>query len=271
MLEKEELVVVLKAVRRLKPCLSVIVLMAALACPAIAAPVNVEQGNPNTPRGELDLKTGEEAAQAGANAAAAAHGIPMPPQGINATATPSTSTVTANSTNTSTAAATGAQAAASKEVTTPAKPADADLRRAVRDAAKPVLDDIANSSVGNAVRSMTSDDQIDDDAAGNEAAGRRRNWDGQQSNSETEGGTGRRRTEAELANDKVKASFLFQALLQEVAPWAIAAVVLYVLFYVGRVVLALRRRVKAEKRDRRRQHERRRSPGATSSSPPTQR
>lgn len=259
----------LKVARRLRSELFAASVTVLLACPVLAAPVDVDQGNVVAPRSELDLKTGDEAALAGANAAAAAHGIPLP-SGLSAATT--NNTTNATKTVSSSTAAAGAQAPASKEVATPAKPEDVDLRRAVRDAAKPVLDDISRSAVGNAVRGMTSDDQIDEDSAGDETAGRRRSWDGQQANTEADNGTGRRRTDAELANDKVRASFLFQALLQEVAPWAIAAVVLYILFYIGRLVLALRRRVKAEKRERRRQHDRRRrTPGATTSGTPTQR
>jgi hypothetical protein len=262
---------VLKVARRLKPYLSAMTVMAALACPVFAAPVDGEQDDALTPRGTLELKTGDEAAQAGAAAAAAAHGIPMLPPGTSSAATTNTAN-TSSTQNTSTATPAGAPASVSKEAATPTKPGDVDLRRVVRDAAKPVLDDIAQSSVGSAVRSITSDDELDDDAADSGAAGQRRSWNGQQGNVGTDSGTGRRRTEAELANDKVKASFLFEALLKEVAPWAVAAVVLYALFYVGRVVLALRRRVKAEKRERRRQSDRRRRvPGATSSGTPTQR
>lgn len=255
-----------KVVRRRASWLLAFPVMAALACPVLAAPVDAEQGNALTPRNELDLKTaGDQAAQAGANAAAAAHGIPILPQAISA----ATSSNTANPSTTSPA---GATALAAKDAASAAKPVDVDLRRAVRDAAKPVLDDISRSAVGSAVRGITSDDQIDEeDAAGSETAGRRRNWDGQQAGAEADNGTGRRRTDAELANDKVRAAFLFQALLDEVAPWAITAVVLYALFYTVRVVLALRRRAKAEKRERRRQHDRRRTPGATTSGTPTQR
>ncbi len=261
--------VVLKVARRLSPWWYAIPVMAAFACPVLAAPVDAEQGNALSPRGELDLKAaGDTAAQAGANAAAAAYGIPILPPGVGTAATATPAASPAPNTNTAATASAATPASAAKEA---AKPVDVDLRRAVRDAAKPVLDDISRSAVGSAVRSITSDDQIDEDDTGNETAGRRRNWDGQQANGEADNGTGRRRTEAEMANDKVRASFLFQALLQEVAPWAIAAVVLYVLFYVGRLVLALRRRAKAEKRDRRRQHDRRRTPGPTSRGTPTQR
>ena len=248
--------VFLKVVRRLNPLLCAMPVVVALACPVLAAPVDVEQGKTLTPSGTLlELKTGDEAAQAGANAAAAAHGITVLPPAANTAAT-----------------ATNPPAPAAKEAASAAKPVDVDLRRAVRDATKPVLDNLARSAGGDAVRGVAaSDDALDDDqSAGDEAAGRRRNWDGQQVDADN--GNGRRaRTEAELANDKVKATFLFQALVDEVAPWALAAVVLYALLYALRFVLALRRRLKAEKHDRRRQHERRRSqPRATSRGTPTQ-
>lgn len=259
--------VLLKVVRRLNPLLYAMLVMAALACPVFAATVDAEQSNALAPAGTLDLKTGDDAAQAGANAAAAAHGITVIPPAAN---TPASVSNTSLST-----AATPAnpQTPAAKEAASAAKPIDIDLRRAVRDATKPVLDDLARSAVGEAVRGVAaSDDPLDDDkTAGDETAGRRRNWDGQQA--EADNGTSRRtRTDAELANDKAKASFLFQALVNEVAPWALAAVVLYVLFYALRFVLALRRRLKAEKRDRRRQNDRRRGqPQTTSRGTPTQR
>ncbi|MFZ4288358.1 hypothetical protein [Variovorax sp. HJSM1_2] len=238
-----------------------ITVMAALASPALAATVDVTQGNVYSPAGTLDLKTGDEAAQEAANAAAAAHGI------TEAMSTPRPATANKPS-NSSTPTSPASKETAS--AATPAKPVDLDLGRAVRDATKPLREELARSAVGEAVRGLATDDQIDEGTTGDEAAGRRRSWEGPQGSSELENG-GRPRTEAEMASDKVKVAFLLQALLHEVAPWVVAAGVLYVLFYTLRLLLAFRRRSKAEKRERRRQHERRRSQApASSRGTPTQ-
>ena len=59
------------------------------------------------------------------------------------------------------------------------------------------------------------------------------------------------RTEEQRKLDEVRASLLFSALLEEVTPWLIAAVVIYAVVYGARVVLAYNR-MKAERKRKRR-------------------
>ena len=67
------------------------------------------------------------------------------------------------------------------------------------------------------------------------------------------------RTEEQRKLDEVRASLLFSALLEEVTPWLIAAVVIYAVVYGARVVLAYNRMKAARKRKRRKSTTRSRS------------
>jgi len=58
-------------------------------------------------------------------------------------------------------------------------------------------------------------------------------------------------TEEQRKREEAQASFLFSALVQEVTPWLIAAVAMYVVIYGARVMLAYTRMKAARKRKRR--------------------
>lgn len=69
------------------------------------------------------------------------------------------------------------------------------------------------------------------------------------------------RSEEQRKLDEVRASLLFSALLDEVTPWLIAAVVIYVVVYGARVLLAYNRMKAARKRKRRKSRSSGRSRG----------
>lgn len=134
-----------------------------------------------------------------------------------------------------------------------------DIGRAVRDVTKPIFEGVARSEVVEAVRSFDAHAEhggggmlsAEQDASNREPTARRRNWDGTgqaQAAENQEAATPTR----DPTRDKARAAQLLSTLIDEVTPWLITAAVLYVLAYMVKFGLAVRRRNLQRRIERRR-------------------
>ncbi|MDB5849552.1 MAG: hypothetical protein JWP29_3304 [Rhodoferax sp.] len=168
----------------------------------------------------------------------------------------------AASTNTSP----GAKAASTGPVTAknggpPSVPLQTDLGSSVREVTKPLLEELAHSDVVEAVRAMDIKPEAvvdsgltnaESDGQGRDPTARRRNWDGTEKTATPTPGIDR---DPQL--EKARTSVLLGALIEDVKPWAIGAVALYILGTMARFGLAYRKRSVQRKIDRRKHHRRR--------------
>ena len=134
-----------------------------------------------------------------------------------------------------------------------------DIGRAVRDVTRPIFEGVARSEVVEAVRSFDAHAEhggggmlsAEQDASNREPTARQRNWDGTgqaQAAENQEAATPTR----DPTRDKARAAQLLSTLIDEVTPWLITAAVLYVLAYMVKFGLAVRRRNLQRRIERRR-------------------
>ncbi|MDB5893347.1 MAG: hypothetical protein JWQ88_878 [Rhodoferax sp.] len=169
-----------------------------------------------------------------------------------------------------------ATASPAKPATTATTPPLADIGRTVRDVARPILEEVAHSEVVEAVRSLdTRGDghggnglaSAEQDAANRDPSARRRNWDGTGQTQAAEN-----QSPAAAAQDpgqsKARAAQLMSSLIDEVTPWVFGAAVLYVLAYMAKFWLAVRRRNMQRRIERRRRKTHRTMRPGSRRSPP---
>lgn len=115
-----------------------------------------------------------------------------------------------------------------------------DIRDSVKDVVRPLYQDIATSDVAQALRGLQSELGLDKEQAFNDKEPRQAGsglpseataWEGQPNREAP-------RTAAQVERDKVLASVMMDKLIDEVTPWAIGLVALYVLGYLGKLALA---------------------------------
>jgi hypothetical protein len=159
----------------------------------------------------------------------------------------------------------GASAKAAPSTGTPA-PNAVDISRSVREVTKPLLEEIAHSDVIDAVRGLDSKPdsnanatlEADSDSERRDPTARRRAWDGSERTTAQSNGPAHDR---DPQVEKQRASVLLAALIDDVKPWALGALGLYILGTMARFGLAMRRRTVQRRMDRRKQQRRRSSSG----------
>jgi hypothetical protein len=180
----------------------------------------------------------------------------------------------ADSANTSNAAETGLRGfglnpmPGMTEHMKPAEPPGHEISSSIKEALRPLHDDLAETGLFNTIRNLESDlglssnrdareganhGQSADNANDNEP--RARSWG---NSGETRAAGTRPRTEAEAHEDKIRASVMLQQLIDEVTPWIVAAVGLYLVGYGIKLLLAHRRAKAARRRSRNNKHRRHR-------------
>jgi len=135
-----------------------------------------------------------------------------------------------------------------------------EVRGAVKDAVRPLYEDLSTSDAAQALRELQAELNLDKNQAFGAQGSTQTNrqdgagtldatkWDGE-ANREPP------RTEAQVERDKVLASVMMDKLIDEVTPWAVGLVALYALFYLVKLALAYGR----HRSNRRRQGSLRRS------------
>ncbi|APW40112.1 hypothetical protein RD110_25300 [Rhodoferax koreense] len=139
-----------------------------------------------------------------------------------------------------------------------------DFGRSIREVSKPVLEELAHSDVADAVRALDTKGSAVDTALvdGNQAADsgdpgvRKRNWDGTGQQQARENNLQMQNAPRDQERDKARAALLLSGLINEIKPWALGAVVLYVLAQIAKFSLAARRRTVQRRAERRRYHRR---------------
>ena len=121
-----------------------------------------------------------------------------------------------------------------------------EIRGAVKDAVRPLYEDLSTSDAAQALRELQAELHPDKNQAfgaqGSTQTNRQEGagtldaakWDGQ-ANREPP------RTEAQVERDKVLASVMMDKLIDEVTPWAVGLLALYALFYLVKLALAYSR------------------------------
>ncbi len=148
---------------------------------------------------------------------------------------------------------------------------DRDFGRSVREVSKPLLEELAHSDVAEAVRALnTKPDAVDSglvnpnqESEGRDPPTRKREWDGTGQRQASENNISQT-SNRDPARDKARAALLMSGLIDEIKPWAVGAVVLYVLGYIAKFSFAARRRT-VQRRIERRKHRSRKGQNSQSS------
>lgn len=228
---------------RLKRTACMFAALAALGLPAAAAPLAQDEAATS---GAADSSSNSDTDASSAASAAMATNATANPGNASANATPGAGVK----------AVTAARAA----------PSAIDISRSVKEVTKPLLEELTHSDVVDAVRGLdTKPDanigaalEADGDGERRDPATRRRAWDGSERNAAQTNGPAHDR---DPHVEKQRASVLLAALIEDVKPWAIGALGLYILGTMARFGLAMRRRTVQRRMDRRKQQRRRSSSG----------
>lgn len=148
----------------------------------------------------------------------------------------------------------------------------AEIRAAVKEVVRPLVDELNQSDAAQALRGLQSvtqmgreptlndaDKSLESRAEGSGPTSNPTVWEGQAAQQAAPP------TAAQVQRDKVLASVMLEQLVDELTPWAIGLVVLYGLFYLVRLVWAYnrhrtnRRRLRSQRRSQRHGHRSHRS------------